>query len=233
MTTNEKLVELYKSTDNIKLKEKIYKELYEQNKAAIKKFVERKIKTQNILYASKDLWQESKIAMYIAIDKYDNTKASFSTYFIWLMHSRFDYFMRVHVYPFIANDVHIDFAREDVDFSEYNVKSCEELEELASEQNPEIILDNYFICDHINYMISKLKFKKDWHELVFRYRYGLNAEKITVKERELAEIFNVTQQRIAFICKNYKDKLKIIVTEHINNGYNAEDLGLDSKVKRG
>lgn len=229
MTSNEKLVGLYQSTNDEKLKQKIYNEIYDKNIGLIKSKISEKVcKNNGVDICLDDLYQEAKIALYISLEKYEMGKSRFSTYFTWLLYSRFDHFLRVHVYPLIENEIHIDFSREEMDFDNNNHKSSQNLKNKTLELNPEVGFENLFICDNINMCVNKLKFKEDWHEIVFRYRYGLNKDKIAVRERELADIFNVTQQRIAFICKNYKDKLKLIVLEYIKKS-EASDFGLENK----
>ena len=234
MTSNEQLVKLYRSTNDIKLKEKIYIEIYDKNIGLAKKMINRKCK-MNISDAIKDihaqdLYQEAKIALSIALDKYeeihDGKPRRFSTYFSWLINSRMDHFMREQVYPQMSNDIHIDLVEAENNYISGDLATNKTHMEMLQSKSTENTIDNIIICDNINMCIKKIKFKEEWHERVFRYKFGLNENKIFMKERELADIFNVSQQRIGFICKNYKDKLKIIILEHIKNGYSAEDFGL-------
>lgn len=234
MTSNEQLVRLYRSTSDKKLKDKTYQEIFDKNIGLVKNMINKKCK-MNVSDIIKDihvqdLYQEAKIALHIALQTYNEIhngeSRMFSTYFTWLINGRMNIYMRDQVYPQICNDIHIDLTEAENNYINGALAPNKHYMIRAEDGSIENAVDNNFIRDNILLCIDKINFREEWHKRMFQYKFGVNEGNIYLKEREMADMFNVTQQRIGFLCKDYKDKLRIIILEQLNNGYKLEDFGL-------
>ncbi len=228
--TNEELVRLYKisNNDNNKiLLNIIIKKIYSKNYGLIHSIFEYYIKKFGKLFYTyqKDLTQEIKIKLLEALLSFNIEKGTkFSSYFTNIAHKHIHTCMR-DKYKKYAMEIPSG-GEESVSIKIYNSYDMVEYDNLFSNIDDDI--ENIFICDNINICIDKIKFKTKKHEIIFKYRHGLNELKRKMTCKQVAEIVGLTQQRVDIICKKYEAKLKEIILEEVNNGnFDISDFGLE------